>query len=1085
MPRTILGPPGDGLRADGTLLGGWWHDAPEVGRIICDLCPRECSLKPGDRGFCFVRQNVDGAMVLSTYGRSTGFCIDPIEKKPLNHFYPGTSVLSFGTAGCNLGCKFCQNWDISKSREIERLSELAMPEAIAQAALQHGCKSVAFTYNDPVIWAEYAIDTAKACRAAGVRTVAVTAGYITRDARGHFYEFMDAANVDLKGFTEEFYHRITYSHLQPVLDTLHWLKHETDVWFEITNLVIPNCNDSMDEIRAMCGWILEHCGDEVPVHFTAFHPDFRMRDRPNTPHETLLAAYDVARQEGLKYVYTGNVNDVVHQSTYCAHCGKRVIERDWYALGEYRLARDRCAHCGGTVAGRFEDRPGNWGRKRVPVEISRFAQPPQVGKITTKSEFSEPPAPREGSNTQVVNISPKRESMTTATAPGTQAAPEPKLELSPDQQRLVRQAADEFVAADILRRSVHLPDPTLGGIADIPVMGAYVTLKRREQLRACCGFLGEPKRLIEALRHAAFRTATEDHRLPPISRTELPYLDLDVNILYGFQPVRVKGRHRVDAVEVGRHGLRVHRGESAGLLLPVVATENEWDSETFLRQVCRKAGLPTTAWQDDHTQLFTFESIAFGGPFDASVLGPDADLVPPRFSSDELLQLSAHAHQNVVALAEGLTPNYYLLGMPDGSVEGLMISVSGPTLPQPLYFSQLSLRPGLPLQATLFRLCELAAQAIRNRPQDLASLRIGLTLLFDPAMHGTANRPDLRGFNSKRRACFLLEQEKTACVFAPTLDAEQVANAVLGELHLLNPASAGLFGLEVQSTEKEIRFSSSARAVADSSPRRTAVAGRFYPSDPAELSGLVDGLLAASERQSQPWPAAMVPHAGLRFSGQLAAAVLNRLKIPDLVIVIGPKHTREGVDWAVSPHSSWSIPGATIPADTAVARQLVEAIPGLQPDASAHRNEHAIEVELPFLAKLAPSSRVVGVAIGGGTWERCQDFATGLAQVIKRLPSRPLLLISSDMNHFANDSENRRLDEIALQAMEQRDPVHLLTMVTDHNISMCGVLPAVIVMETLRQLGGLQTTERVGYATSADVTGDTSRVVGYAGMLLR
>src|SRR5215208_453866 len=253
---------------------GRWYHMLDDGRMQCDLCPRDCRLQEGQRGACFVRQNVGDEMVLTTFGRSTGFCIDPIEKKPLNHFYPGTSVLSFGTAGCNLGCKFCQNWDISKSREVERLSEVATPEAIAEAARRHGCRSVAFTYNDPVVWAEYAIETARACHAVGVKTVAVTAGYITTQARGPFYEHMDAANVDLKGFTEDFYRRITYSHLQPVLDTLEWLKKETSVWFEITNLVIPQANDAMDDIRRMCGWILEHCGDLVPVHFTAFHPDF-------------------------------------------------------------------------------------------------------------------------------------------------------------------------------------------------------------------------------------------------------------------------------------------------------------------------------------------------------------------------------------------------------------------------------------------------------------------------------------------------------------------------------------------------------------------------------------------------------------------------------------------------------------------------------------------------------------------------------------------------------------------------------------------------------------------------------------------
>jgi AmmeMemoRadiSam system radical SAM enzyme len=373
MSRTIDLPPSPTARPDGAFAGGWWHDEPDTDRIVCDLCPRACSLKAGDRGFCFVRENREGEMVLTTYGRSTGFCIDPIEKKPLNHFLPGTSVLSFGTAGCNLGCKFCQNWDISKSREIERLSDAATPEMIAEAARQFGCRSVAFTYNDPVIWAEYAIDVAKACRAVGVKTVAVTAGYITPQARGPFYEVMDAANVDLKGFTEEFYQHYTLSHMQPVLDTLVWLKRESDVWFEITNLVIPQANDSMDEIRQMCDWILNNLGDDVPVHFTAFHPDYRLRDRPRTPPETLVAAFEIAKRHGIKYAYTGNVDDVKHQSTYCPSCGGVVIERNWYELGVYNLTGSKCRHCGGDVAGVYETAPGKWGRKRVPVNMLQFA----------------------------------------------------------------------------------------------------------------------------------------------------------------------------------------------------------------------------------------------------------------------------------------------------------------------------------------------------------------------------------------------------------------------------------------------------------------------------------------------------------------------------------------------------------------------------------------------------------------------------------------------------------------------------------------------------------------------------------------
>lgn len=306
-------------------------------------------------------------MILTTYGKSTGFCIDPIEKKPLNHFLPGSSVLSFGTAGCNLGCQFCQNWSISKSREIELLSETATPDDIGAAAARMGCRSVAFTYNDPVIWAEYAIDTARACRERGIKSVAVTAGYIMPEARTEFYSVIDAANVDLKAFTESFYRHLTLSALQPVLDTLKWLKDETDVWFEITNLMIPGENDSEDEIARMCDWLVTNLGTDVPIHFTAFHPDFRLNDRPNTPPATLLRARQQALSAGLRFVYSGNIDHPQTQSTYCHGCGNCLIERDWFKIGEYNLNGNRCAFCDFEVPGVFEDGKGDWGRKRVPV----------------------------------------------------------------------------------------------------------------------------------------------------------------------------------------------------------------------------------------------------------------------------------------------------------------------------------------------------------------------------------------------------------------------------------------------------------------------------------------------------------------------------------------------------------------------------------------------------------------------------------------------------------------------------------------------------------------------------------------------
>ena len=346
-----------------------WHPLAD-GRIQCDVCPRYCRLHEGQRGLCFVRARQGDSLVLTTYGRSSGFCIDPIEKKPLNHFLPGTPVFSFGTAGCNLTCKFCQNHDISKAREIDRLNQDATPAMIADAARQLGCRSVAFTYNDPVIFLEYAADTARACHEAGVRTVAVTAGYIAPQARGEFFAGIDAANVDLKGFTEPFYRNLCGGRLADVLDTLAWIKSHTNVWLEATTLLIPGENDSDDEINALAAWFASELGPDVPLHFTAFHPDWRMLDHPPTPPATLTRARTIAMGHGLRYVYTGNVHDGAGGSTYCHTCGSLLIGRDWYELTAWRLdAEGCCRHCGTRAAGVFEPCPGDWGRKRQPVKF--------------------------------------------------------------------------------------------------------------------------------------------------------------------------------------------------------------------------------------------------------------------------------------------------------------------------------------------------------------------------------------------------------------------------------------------------------------------------------------------------------------------------------------------------------------------------------------------------------------------------------------------------------------------------------------------------------------------------------------------
>jgi len=354
-----------------TVPTRYWHLLDD-GRIQCDVCPRACRLHEGQRGLCFVRARVDDMVVLTSYGRSSGFCVDPVEKKPLNHFLPGSPVLSFGTAGCNLACKFCQNWDISKSRETDTLADRASPATLAALAESLGCRSIAFTYNDPVIFWEYAADVADACRARGIKAVAVTAGYMCPQPRAELYRHMDAANVDLKAFTEQFYRQVCAARLADVLDTLQFLRHETDVWFEITTLLIPGRNDSDEELDAETTWIASELGPDVPLHFTAFHPDYKMLDVPRTPGATLTRARRIALANGLRYVYTGNVHDRDGGTTFCPGCAQAVVVRDWYELLTYALdGQGCCTACGTQLPGVYAGPPGRWGRRRLPVFVDR------------------------------------------------------------------------------------------------------------------------------------------------------------------------------------------------------------------------------------------------------------------------------------------------------------------------------------------------------------------------------------------------------------------------------------------------------------------------------------------------------------------------------------------------------------------------------------------------------------------------------------------------------------------------------------------------------------------------------------------
>lgn len=1083
--------------SDGAVAGAWWKPIAG-GRIECTLCPRRCNLKAGDRGFCFVRENRDGEMVLTTYGKSTGFCIDPIEKKPLNHFFPGTAVLSFGTAGCNLGCKFCQNWDISKSRQVERLSSQAEPHAIAQAAREHGCHSVAFTYNDPVIWAEYAIETAKACRQAGIKAVAVTAGYICPEARRDFFAEMDAANVDLKGFTEEFYRKITYSHLQPVLETIEFLKRETEVWFELTNLIIPDANDNPDEIRKMCGWIMEAVGDEVPLHFSAFHPDFRMMDRGRTPPETLERAYEIARSEGVKFVYVGNVHDGVRQSTYCPACHELLIERDWYQLGKYALdAEGRCNFCQTAIPGRFAEHPGDWGARRQPVDMRAYAELPLVSAISrsTSTARDQP----EHNETIEMELPTKDAEMTSenhesqATAVANQPAAAQLLDLekvSSRQRQAILKMAAAGIVLNVTEGAVKTSPEAVEDLAQRIVMGAFVTLKRGDILRGCCGVLGKPMPLGAAIHSAAARTAKNDQRMAAISPCELPYLSLDVTLMGPFKSIELQGRERAGAIRVGKHGLMIQKGKHSGLLLPSVALERQWDAERFLAATCNKAGLPQNAWESTDTQVFTFVGETFSAELAEHLPEDLPQRAQPPLTSEQVSAYAQLAGQNIVALATGGTPSYVATHLPDVTVNAIVLSMQWgkpdePESQRQANALQVSFRPGVALQSTLFQMCQQAAAAFQQQRYS-GDMQLGLTLGFDPALHGFGSKADLDGVDSGHRGLVISDARHCGFAYDPQKTPAELRQ-LLREHLPISSRDATVHSLHVLSTMPAVVSISQPQPLVSTGDRPPAVAGSFYPAEDAARRSLVAELLSG-ESPPQCEPAAiMVPHAGLKYSGKIAAQVWRSVRelSQRTLVIVSPKHTTLGVNWSVCPFSNWRLSSTTtIAGDQELASQIAGAVAPLQLDAAAHQKEHGIEVQLPILERVAPDARVVGLALHGGSWKDIEAAAAQMAEFLRGLEHPPLLVISSDMNHYAPDAENRRRDRLALDAMTSGDPQQLIEVCTKHEISMCGLVPAAFVMETLRQLGHTLKVREVAYATSADASGDRSQVVGYAGVLI-
>ena len=1055
----------------------WWH-ALEGKKVECTLCPRQCHIPVGSRGFCFVRANVDGHLELTTYGRSSGFCIDPVEKKPLNHFLPGTPILSFGTAGCNLGCKFCQNWDISKSREMDTLAQMAMPDAIVAAAVRTGCRSLAFTYNDPVIWAEYALDIAKVAHANGLKTVAVTAGYISREARGEFYEQMDAANVDLKGFTDAFYSKLCQVNLDPILDTLKFLKHETNVWFELTNLMIPGENDSTEETKAMCGWIVENLGPDVPVHFSAFHPDFKMMDTPPTPPETLVRARQIAIAAGIRYAYVGNVHDAANESTYCHACGKLLIERDWYKLGAYHLRGNACGHCGTIIPGVFDDAgPGHWGNKRQPIAIGDTASR-LVSITTTAPAAPKPPA--------------------TPTSAPSATAPQIDFTAEQDNQLLAyTRAVIESTLRNELFVSARLPEP----LAQAPAYGLFVSLHRGAQLRSCKGRMGTTENgglapLGQLLSIVARDAATNDPRFPRITLAEAPYLTIEISLLHSPQPVAATGTDRIRSVQVGTHGLVIAHPNGHGLLLPHVAVEAGWNAQTFLEQVCQKAGLPPQTWRDDQARLMTFCARKI--------------TLPPPVAELNLALLGAGGLSQLFGAMLQFLANPGSPGIPNQAQAPLLHQIHPEELGLCLQTASGATGTAIAPGSSLLNLAQTAAQSLVNTlaQRGQAEPVQTMTVLSQPLALAAADYPARHQLLANSAVLAQADGRWSLVVPPPDGRTDPIAQA-LATLHVTPQQwlqdSAGRIRLTAFSA---LRCHSGPQASAPAPAphvRPAFRAGTFYPADAAQIAADVDRYLregGLGQTPTQSYRAIMLPHAGWLFCGPTMGKTLAGVKLPKTLIIIGPKHTPLGPTWSIANHRAWQIPGATIPLATALVQRLSRAIPQLACEPEAHRQEHAAEVLLPFLLRLRPDLQIVPIVLGPCAFEETAVLAHELAAILRDTQAKgeeaPLLVISSDMNHFAPEAENRRRDMLALDAMQTGDPRRLYDACMQNDISMCGLLPAVTIMQALQSAapgpsdiapGSPGQTppihpRLVDYTNSAAASGDTSRVVGYAGVVI-
>ena len=688
-------------------------------------------------------------------------------------------------------------------------------------------------------------------------------------------------------------------------------------------------------------------------------------------------------------------------------------------------------------------------------------------------------------------------------------------DISKPQQQLVYHLAGKRVVASVMRRKCENATELLGEeLSQKMVLGAFVSLKREGVLRSCMGCLaGELMPLGVAVGTAAVRSATDDPRFPPISPIELQSLDMEVWLLWGMRKLEEKGRDRLNVIEIGRHGLQIAMGSRRGLLLPGVAVDLNWNALEFLEGVCQKAGLPKDAWFDDRAELSVFEGAVQSG----SVAEFVQERIKPAFYASttgprerDVVGLCEAARDNFFRNLDGMTPNFYQPGYFDGNMAGIALTITLPDA-SPLTCARNGIKTDIPLQSTLTEFASVLAEQIRRigpEPAGMLDARFDLFVQWDTAVHGSLNSYDLSDVDTKRRSLMLSIEGSWAIAYDSTKTAEQLLDQLLEKLEIDGDTTTPnrIYSFETVSTSTNFSIESEPREPIFPKLRPAMLPGSFYPKNIKEIETELNRMFAPGDivakntapksEMPEPLPmagfvepmnaaAALVPHAGWVYSGRLAAQTFARTEIPDTVVIFAPRHRAGGANWAVSPYKTWGLPFGALEADLDWAEQFIETVRRFEFDETPHKHEHAVEVQLPIIARLRPDVKIVGITMVGGDWDEIEESAIQFAHFLKTSNSKPLLVISSDMNHYATEETTRHVDRMALDAIRDLNPERFFDTVMAKQISMCGIYPAAFVLKTLQSLGELNEAVPIGYTTSGDVSGDMQRVVGYAGMLFR